>query len=496
MIKDTPSVGRIAAMALFTLSCFGLVIWLWLSFGGPVPLNPQGYRVKASFAEAALLVEQADVRIAGLNVGKVVDKEADYKNGRTIATLELEETYAPIPRDTRAILRQKALLGETYVELSAGSPNGPKLGDEELLPREAEQEAVQVDEIVRTFDRPTRRAFQGWIRELAKAIEKGRGEDLNDALGNLPEFVATGKDVLEVLDEEEPALRGVIRNSARALGAVNERYGQLRELVVNADNTFGAFASQNEALAEAIFILPTFLDESRLTFRRLKEFSRDTRPLVRDLQPVATDLAPTLRDVGRLAPDLRRLFRNLDPLIDESERNLPPAARFLRGAEPVLEALHRYLPELNPILSFLNYEQAQVADFIMNGATSSGDALPPVDPGEGPRHYLRSYSATNARGLGLNRTRPSYERGNAYPSPNYGARLRALGIAESFDCKPSGGEVPDPNPGPPNSAGAPPCFVQPQSLFDGRFVPRLRRGEAPVRNRPDGNVGTQPAVPR
>jgi phospholipid/cholesterol/gamma-HCH transport system substrate-binding protein len=499
MIKDTPSVGRIAAMAIFTLSCFGLLIWLWLSFGGPVPLNPQGYRVKASFAEAALLVEQADVRIAGLNVGKVVDKEADYKNGRTIATLELEEQYAPIPRDTRAILRQKALLGETYVELSAGSPTGPKLGDEELLPRRAEQESVQVDEIVRTFDRPTRRAFQSWIRELARAIEKGRGEDLNDALGNLPEFVASGKDVLEVLDEEEPALRGVIRNSARALGAVNQRYGQLRELVVNADNTFGAFASQNEALAEAVFILPTFLDESKATFRRLKRFARDTRPLVRDLQPVATDLAPTLRDVGRLAPDLRRLFRNLDPLIDESERNLPAAARFLRGAEPVLEALHTYLPELNPILSFLNYEQAQVADFIMNGSTSSGDALPPF-PGEGPRHYLRSYSATNSRSLGLNRTRPSYERGNAYPAPNYGARLRALGIAESFDCKP-----PRPAPAPTNvpggkrvdpADGQPPCFVQPQSLFDGRYFPRLGRGEAPVRDRPSGNVGTRPAEPR
>src|SRR3712207_8013520 len=64
------------------------------------------------------------------------------------------------------------------------------------------------------------------------------------------------------------------------------------------------FRSRNARLSELIFILPTFLDETKATVARLEEFSINTRPLVRDLQPVATDLRPTLRDVGRLAPDL------------------------------------------------------------------------------------------------------------------------------------------------------------------------------------------------
>ena len=54
MQKSAPSFARIAAMVLFALSCFGLVLFLWLAFGGPVPLKPKGYRVTASFAEAAL----------------------------------------------------------------------------------------------------------------------------------------------------------------------------------------------------------------------------------------------------------------------------------------------------------------------------------------------------------------------------------------------------------------------------------------------------------
>jgi len=487
VIKETPSLGRIVAMAGFTLSCFGLLIFLWLSFGGPIPLRPEGYRFKASFREASLLVKEADVRIAGLNVGKVKGKE--LVDGETVAEIEIDPEYAPIPADTRALLRIKALLGETYVELTPGTGSGPMLDDGGMLPETAIQEAVEIDEIISLFDRPTRRNFQGWIRELATAIENDRGTDLNNAIGNLPRFVASADDVLTVLDQEEEALRALVRNSGRTLEAVNERRGQLRELIGNANDFFGALASRNESLAEAVFIFPTFLDESRATVTRLKRFAIDTRPLVRDLAPVAEDLQPTLRDVGNLAPDLKALFRELDPLIDEAPDTLPSAARFIAGAEPVLESLHPYLRELNPVLSYLNFQQQQVADFIMNGSGSFGSSLPPLTPNEGPRHYLRAYSAINSRGLGLMRTRPSYDRGNSYPAPNYLRRFRPLGMTEAFDCKPTGGEKPNP------SNGEPPCFVQPRSLFDGQVYPRIDSGEAPVRDAPPGTLGTEPAVP-
>ena len=488
MIKETPSLGRVIAMAGFTLSCFGLLIFLWLSFGGPIPLKPEGYRFEASFREASLLVKEADVRIAGLNVGKVKGKK--LVNGETVAEVELDPEYAPIPKDTQAMLRIKALLGETYIELSPGDGSGEMLDDGAQLPKEGIQEAVEIDEIISLFDRPTRRNFQGWIRELATAIDNDRGRDLNDAIGNLPRFVAGADDVLTVLDQEEQALRALVRNSGRTLEAVNERRGQLRQLIGNANDFFGALASRNESLADAVFIFPTFLDESRATFTRLKEFSADTRPLVRDLVPVAEDLEPTLRDVGELAPDLEALFRDLDPLIDEAPDTLPSAARFIAGAEPVFESLHPYLRELNPVLSYLNFQQQQVSDFIMNGSGSFGSVLPPLTADEGPRHYLRAYSAINSRSLGLQRTRPSYDRGNSYPAPNYLRRQRPLGMIESFDCKPTGGKEK-----PEATNGEPPCFVQPRSLFDGGYYPRIGSGEMPVRKPPPGTLGTEPATP-
>src|ERR671920_2125665 len=118
MVKQAPTVGRLLTMVLFAMSCFGLLLFLWLSFGGPSPLKPKGYRFEVAFPEAAQLATEADVRVAGVNVGKVRAKTIDAAHrNRTVATIEVDPDYAPVARDARAILRQKTLLGETYVEL-------------------------------------------------------------------------------------------------------------------------------------------------------------------------------------------------------------------------------------------------------------------------------------------------------------------------------------------------------------------------------------------
>ena len=48
MQTSTPSVSRVLVMVVFALSCFGLLLFLWLSFGGPIPLKPKGYRVEVA----------------------------------------------------------------------------------------------------------------------------------------------------------------------------------------------------------------------------------------------------------------------------------------------------------------------------------------------------------------------------------------------------------------------------------------------------------------
>jgi len=88
METSSPSIGKIVTIVLFTLSCIGLLLFLWLSFGGTIPFNPQGYEFRVSFPNADQLADQADVRIAGVSVGKVIAKSLDPQGNRTIATIE------------------------------------------------------------------------------------------------------------------------------------------------------------------------------------------------------------------------------------------------------------------------------------------------------------------------------------------------------------------------------------------------------------------------
>ena len=121
METQAPSRGRILTMVIFALSCLGLLLYLWTAFGGSIPLQPRGYRFDVSFNEATQLTQQADVRISGVSVGKVIRTEPEAHQGLTRTTIELDSRYVPLHIDARAILRTKTLLGETYVELTPGT---------------------------------------------------------------------------------------------------------------------------------------------------------------------------------------------------------------------------------------------------------------------------------------------------------------------------------------------------------------------------------------
>ena len=458
MQKQAPTLGRLLTMVLFALSCFGLLLFLWVAFGGPTPLKPKGYRFKVAVPEATQLGLEADVRVAGVSVGKVRAKDIDPKQpNRTIATVELNRRFAPLPQDSRAILRQKTLLGETYLEITPGNPKGPMVKEGGFLPRARVQGSTQLDEIFQALDPKTRHSFQQWQQDLAKAVN-GRGQDLNDAFGNLPQFSADATDVLDVLNTQDAAVRRLFRNTGTVFSALTQNEAQLRNLITNSSRVFNATSSRQDALAETFKIFPTFLDESKRTFARLQTFSRKTDPLIQDLRPVAVDLKPTLRDARALAPDLESFFRNLDPLITASQTGLPALRDVLDGARPLLGSLQPFLQQLNPILEWLEYHQRTTADFISNGAGALADTTDTITPEE-RGHYLRQFGVNGAQSAAMYPERDAGNRGNAYlpPAALSGEKRARFMMFPNHDCDTAGGEHMTKIP---NTTDKPSCWVQ------------------------------------
>ncbi len=438
MHTGSPPISRVITMVLFALSCVGLLLFLWLSFGGTIPLGAQGYRINVSFPNAQDLATQADVRIAGVNVGKVVSTQLDPKGNRTMATLQLQSKYVPIRKDTRAILRTKTILGETYVQLIPGSPNAPPIPDGGTLPRGQVLSEVQLSDIYNAFDPTTRHAFGVWQQQLAKAIG-GNDQNLNDVLGNLPSFAADATDILQVLDVQHQAVVSLVQNGGTVFGALGANQTALRNLITSAETTFATTAANDNKLAQTFEVFPTFLNETKATMQKLQAFSVNTDPLIKELDPVARQLAPTLHSVQELSPPLRHLFTNLGPLITVSQTGLPAVRNILTGATPMLGALGTFLEQLNPILGWLSDHQQLISDFISNGATGIA-ATTTSFSGNGVGHYLRQFSPVGSETLSFAANRDSNNRGNTYPGPTWLANPQVLakGNFPSWDCKNTG----------------------------------------------------------
>ncbi|MEJ7789513.1 MAG: MlaD family protein, partial [Thermoleophilaceae bacterium] len=433
MVKETPSIGRIFAMIAFTASCFGILLYLWIVFGGSVPLRPEGYRVQVQFPEATQLAQEADVRISGVNVGKVKTKIPDRQTGLTEATLEIQARYAPIPLDSKAVLRQKTLLGETYVELSPGTREAKKLQDGGELPSGQVAETVELDEIFRTFDPKTRKAFGTWLDQQGRAVEDG-GKALNDALATLTPFAEDLDAVLRVLDSQEESTKGLVRDTGVVFGALTERQGQLRRLVESSNRVFETTAARDRELADTFVAFPTFLRETRATTRRLSDFALKTDPLIDQLRPAARELSPTLVDVKALAPDLRGLFRDLDPLIKVSRDGLPALERSLEDTRPFLGRLEPYLRDLQPTFDYLSLYKREIAAFFANATAATG-ATEISDLTGTTLEYLRTTNPLNPEILAAYPDRLATNRANAYTEPGgYDQLARGLPVFGSFQC--------------------------------------------------------------
>jgi phospholipid/cholesterol/gamma-HCH transport system substrate-binding protein len=485
MQTHAPSIGRILVAVGFALSCFGLLLFLWITFGGPTPFAAQSYRFTADFPEAVTLSKEADVRIGGVTVGKVKKLSLPPSGNATEATIEIEPKFAPIPEDTRAILRQKTLLGETFIELTGGTKAAGDLADGGHLARTQTQDSTQIDEIFQGLDRETREAFRIWMQGASEAV-KGRGLDLSDALGNLGPFTTDATEILRILNRQDTAVRGLIRDTGTVFAALTERDNQLASAITGSNATFEALASRDRALAETFQILPIFENETRLTLNRVARFAEDTEPLVRDLKPVADDLSPTFHSVRRLSPHLRNLFVDLGPLLNASikpgtqplDGGLPALRRTLARLKPVLASLDPFLANLNPVIRYLDFYKRQTGDFL--GAPGAAHAAKLTDiPGYPPRHALRVITVVNSETLATFRDRPSSNRGNAYlppdaiNSPNSVSR----GGLPSFDCDNAGGEhgpVVHPYTGF-GGNGEAPCLLSPSfpSEFGGGRAPQV-----------------------
>jgi ABC-type transporter Mla subunit MlaD len=423
MSKRAPSTTQLLVIAGFALSCFGILLFLWVTFGGPTPFKAKPYQIKIPFDEATTLAEQSDVRISGVNVGKVQSIALAPNGKQALATVDIDDKYAPIPESSRALLRTKTLLGETYIELTPGSRDGPQMADGGTLPEANLTQSVQLDEIFRTFDPQTRAAFQAWMQEAAVAIN-GQGQALSYGIGQLePTFTEFDK-LFRTLDTQRLAVAQLFRNGATTFRALRGREGELASLVKSSNAVFQTTAARDQDIEALFRAFPTFLDESKLTLERLKTFSINTDPLMKQLVPAAEQLSPTLVAFGNLAPEAKGFFEGLSTVIGEAPTGFPALRKIFRdNFPPLLRAVDPFIRNLNPLLTGLDLYKREFTAFFGNLAAATNGHLTEEIAGGIHPNFLRAMGPINPETVASYSNRLSTNRTSAYSPPQWASNL-------------------------------------------------------------------------
>jgi virulence factor Mce-like protein len=425
--------ARIVVVAAFALVCFGLMLYLWDAFGGAVPLKPKGYRVVVALPEADLLSTQADVRIAGVSVGKVVSTgrhPSTTDPNRKDAVLEIDHEYAPLHTNVRAMIRRKSIAGEEYLELTPGTPVAPAIPDGGRLANAQVAPSVEIDELLRTFDPRTRRNLEAWIQGQAASIQ-GRGGELNEAFGTLPGFETDLTRLFQSLHRQQAAVRLAVRNTGEVFDALSERRDALHGLIVNSKRATDAFATQSKAFADTWRAFPPFEKNSIRLLHTAEAFRRNADPVLTALRPGFREFGRTLEATKPTAHELNGLMRTLSPLADAGRRGLPAARQFFQMFRPFLAEWPAFLDQFNPLLAYIGQNADSIPAVIANLTSLTEDSAPGYGAAT-PLHYIRASAVLNPQGLTLYPDQ-AFSGNRANPYPNGADRLTDTTPYKVFD---------------------------------------------------------------
>lgn len=476
MVTQAPRRGAVLAAVAFTLSCIGLMIFVWTQFGGALPLAPQGYQVKALFSETGLLVPGADVRIAGVNVGRVT--AVDPRGVDSLVSMQIAQQYSPVPADTRAILRQKTLLGEAYVELSAGNRGGRSLRDGGTLPRSQVAPTEQLDQLLGSFGQPTRQDVSRFLSGSSTVLA-GRAAELSGAIGNLDPAVADLQDITASLDAQRSDLRSLLRGSASVLQTLGQRSGDLQTLVTAGDQVLSATASRDAALGATVDRLPRFLSTLRRTLGQLGITLTVAGPSVQLLRQTAPLVRPALRDVITLSGPALAVLHAAPRLLHDAVVTLPAITRFTDAFRPAMNALLPAVRQITPMIDFIGIYQKELVT-AMAGLSATLEATAPAATDgwpdlPGSASYLRAIAAVgNETPFGQSVREPT-NRSNTNFAPGELAYLARGGLL-SASCA----NVHNVSQAPLGFKNVP-CRVQPGFTWDAlvRYFPHVTAGSKP-----------------
>ena len=222
---------------------------------------------------------------------------------------------------------------------------------------------MQVDDVNRTYDEPTRDALRGNLDDFGNTLA-GRGPSLNITIERLPRFLRLAAPVARNLSDPRTRLGRFFRELGDTARVVAPLADTQADVFTQAALTFEAISSDTEALKQTIERSHPAFQAGIDSFPVQRPFLTESAALAREMQPVARRLRPTLPLINHAletgTPVTRRsvdFYGDLRPaLVSLRELMEDPATGIaLRGLRTTVTSLRPQLRFLGPYQTVCNY---------------------------------------------------------------------------------------------------------------------------------------------
>ncbi len=340
-----------------------LAVFLAYNANNGLPFVPS-YRISVQVPNANTLVKNNDVRIGGVRVGFVesIEPVQDPRTGAVHAKvdLKLDKSVQPLPRDSTVIVRSRSALGLKYLEIDKGTSKQGYPEGAILSLKAAHPKPVEIDQVLNTFDEPTRRGIRGNLVGFGDALA-GRGPALNAALGELRPLLQRLEPVVRTIAAPSTGLERFIRALSATAAEVAPVAETQAQMFVSLDSTFGAFAAvARPFIQRTITETPPTLDTLTRTAPRIRRFLghsatlfADLRPGVRALSENSPVIAAGLETGANVLPGAPRLNAQLAP----TARSLEAFAQD-PGVKGGVKRSTQFFDLLTPTLQFVTPAQS------------------------------------------------------------------------------------------------------------------------------------------
>jgi ABC-type transporter Mla subunit MlaD len=317
---------------LITLLVIGTLTYLGFRKDNPFS---KPFEFQAAFTTLHDLKPRSPVRIAGIEVGRVVKVETVNEDGKTagVATIQIRDKGLPIHEDATLKVRPRLFLeGNYFVDLQPGSPSAPAIDDGHMIPATQTSAPVGVGEVLSALQSDTREDLKTVLQEYGAALEGEGAKGYNRSTQYWRAAYLYGAQVSD-------ATRGVLEHdlsdyvaaSGQVAAGLDRSPERLRALITNLAQTASAFAAEQQNLSAAIDELPRTLTAGFRALGNLNEAFPSVRRLAREMTP-AVRTSPAALDAQL------PFVQQLHGLVSDAE--LGGLARRLRKTVPSLVKLN------------------------------------------------------------------------------------------------------------------------------------------------------------